>query len=152
MYFECTVVSHRQSLNRRFVAAGVRILGGGVESSGHLAEAASGFVEGSDDLVDLLESGFAVVRPSVEEALHVETQLDVELLSHFVCREAPKRGRVAALGLVFLRVGASPVAPGVAMAVFAEVLVGHLDGWKLAKQLNTPKERKYSCFCHKQRK
>ena len=128
MYFECTVVSHRQSLNRRFVAAGVSILGGGVESSCHLAEAASGFVEGSDDLVDLLESGFAVVRPSVEEALHVETQLDVELLLHFVCREAPKRGRVAALGLVFLRVGASPVAPGVAMAVFAEVVVGHLDG------------------------
>ena len=116
-------LSHRRSLKRSFVAAGVRILCGGVESSGHLAEASSGFVKGSDDLVDLLESGFSVVRPFLEELLHVVAEFDIELLSHLVRREAPKRRRVAALGLVFLRVGASPVAPGVAMAVFAEVVV-----------------------------
>ena len=112
-------LSHRRSLKRSFVAAGVRILRGGVVSSGHLAEASSGFVKGSDDLVDLLESGFSVVRPFLEDLLHVVAEFDIELL----CREAPKRRRVAALGLVFLRVGASPVAPGVAMAVFAEVVV-----------------------------
>jgi len=112
-----------QRRRSRAFAAGISVLGGGVQSSGHLAEASSGFVKGSDDLVDLLESGFSVVRPFLEELLHVVAEFDIELLSHLVRREAPKRRRVAALGLVFLRVGASPVAPGVAMAVFAEVVV-----------------------------
>ena len=99
-----------------------------MQSSGNLAEASAWLVEGSDDLVDLVMSGFSVVRPSLEELLHVVAEFDVDLLSDSVCRKTPKRRRVSALVLVFFCVGAGDVAPGVAMAVFVEVVVKHLDG------------------------
>ena len=117
-----------QRRRSRAFAAGISVLGGGVESSGNLAEASAWLVEGSDDLVDLVMSGFSVVRPSLEELLHVVAEFDVDLLSDSVCRKTPKRRRVSALVLVFFCVGAGDVAPGVAMAVFVEVVVEHLDG------------------------
>ena len=117
-----------QRRRSRAFAAGISVLGGGVQSSGNLAEASAWLVDGSDDLVDLVMSGFSVVRPSLEQLFHVVAEFDIHLLSDSVCCETPKRRRVSALGPVFFGVGASDVAPGMAMAVFAEVVVEHLDG------------------------